>query len=247
MQFIFATISEKHGRATNQDFLGYRLVEGVGCWVLADGLGGHRGGEVAARIAVEAVITSFIANPEVSATALKQHIAAAQAALLSRQQAEPALAAMRTTLVVLLATPQAAGWAHVGDSRLYYFRNGRLNFQTRDHSVPQSLANAGEIDPEEIRFHEDRNRLLRAVGEEGQANPTVEIGKWGIQSGDAFLLCTDGFWEQVTETAMEVDLGKVTSPENWLKMMQSRLMRQILDQASPSRDNYSAIALFIEN
>jgi serine/threonine protein phosphatase PrpC len=245
MQFDTANISERHGRESNMDFMGCSLVEGVGCWAMADGLGGHYGSDVASRLAVEEVIASFTEDPEVSAAALKRHIDGAQQAILQRQREEPALDSMRTTLVVLLADQQGAFWGHVGDSRLYYFQDGRLKFQTRDHSVPQSLVNAGEIAPEEVRFHEDRNRLLRALGQEGEVNPALETRKWPLSPGDAFLLCTDGFWEYVTETEMEVDLGKVINPEQWLAKMQSRLLRHILEHVKPHGDNYSAMAVFL--
>jgi serine/threonine protein phosphatase PrpC len=148
---------------------------------------------------------------------------------------------MRTTLVVLASDGQRARWAHVGDSRLYHLRGGRIASQTLDHSVPQALARAGEIRPDEIRCHEDRNRLLRTLGNEDEARPTVLGEPVLLEPDDAFLLCTDGFWEFVTEAEIEVTLAKAATPEDWLTTMATRL----LNRADPGHDNYTAVAVWV--
>lgn len=132
-------------------------------------------------------------------------------------------------------------WGHVGDSRLYHFRNGVVAFQTKDHSVPQTLVNAGDITKEQIRTHPDRNRILRAVGNPDGVKPTILDASRKIQRGDAFLLCTDGFWEYVTETEMAVDLAKSATPKDWLGWMELRLIGKV----ETGYDNYSALALFV--
>src|SRR5580692_7967525 len=162
--FETATLSAPGGRVDNEDSLGYRMVNGAGCWALADGLGGHRGGEIASRLAVDAAISSFEANPAVNEDALNGHMVQANRAVLERQAAEVELTHMRTTMVLLIASPEAATWSHAGDSRLYWFRKGKIQEQTRDDSVPQRLVDAGEISVDQIRFHEDRSRLLNSIG-----------------------------------------------------------------------------------
>src|SRR5579872_5943301 len=98
MAFVTASISNPGGRAVNEDHCGYLEVSGAGCWVVADGLGGHGGGATASGLAVDAVIASFRANPSVTADALRSHLIAAHTAILQRQ-GEPALSQMRSTIV----------------------------------------------------------------------------------------------------------------------------------------------------
>jgi serine/threonine protein phosphatase PrpC len=242
--FITAGLTETQQRRRNEDFYDYLWVDGVGCWVVADGLGGHQGGEVASRLAVESIMTAFDGQPEISLEAVTRYLQAAQQALLSRQKEDSLLSGMRTTIVLLLAEPGAAIWGHAGDSRLYHFRGGRILNRTKDHSVSQALANSGEIKPEEVRFHEDRHRLLRVLGQDEDFRPTIIKTKQFVEAGDAFLLCTDGFWELVLETEMEADLGRANTPEAWLEKMQNRIRERTLKESNKKHDNYTALALF---
>ncbi|MCI0489334.1 MAG: protein phosphatase 2C domain-containing protein [Blastocatellia bacterium] len=243
MYFQTGRVSDRGGRSRNQDSCGFLMLEDGACWVVADGLGGHLGGEIASAIAVEAILDSFRRNRALSPQALESHISAAHNAILEKQRQEPHLSNCRTTAVLLVSDYRSALWAHTGDSRLYHLRGGRIHFQTKDHSVPQVMADAGEIALDRIRHHEDRNRLLRALGTEGEARPTVQIEKQRLCREDAFLLCVDGFWEYVFETEMEVDYSKAVDPADWLAKMESRITRR----ADENHDNYTAIGVFYAN
>ncbi len=238
--FSTAVLSEAGGRAGNQDCARYGMRGGLYCWALADGLGGHGGGESAAELAVTSILGQFESYAECSPAALRTYVEAAAQAVVHGQRQNPAHAAMRTTLVVLLADSAGAMWAHAGDTRLYYLRAGRIASQTRDHSVPQAMVDAGRMSAGEIRFHEDRNRLLRSLGG-GESGATFEDQARRIAPGDAFLLATDGFWEYVRELEMEVELAKAAAPGEWLAGMAARLRAR----APEGNDNYSAIAVFV--
>jgi serine/threonine protein phosphatase PrpC len=210
------------------------MTKASGCWVLADGLGGHHGGAAASRVAVDTVLAGFRENPEISSEALAGHIGRANQAVLEKQQSEPELQAMRTTVVALLASPEAAVWAHAGDSRLYRF-SGETWERTKDHSVPQRLADAGEIGQDQIRFHEDRNRLLRSLGSRAEAGSEIVQAERAPRLGDAFLLASDGFWEWLSEVEMAEDLRGSSNSKRWLEKMEARI--KVRTDAPPGADH----------
>ena len=128
---------------------------------------------------------------------------------------------------------------HIGDSRLYHFRRGKLKTQTKDHSISQLAVMMGEITVDKIRFHEDRDRVLRALGSDS-AKP--EISKeMDAAPGNAFLLCTDGFWEFVYEKEIKKLLWKAKKPEVWLREMEKLLRTRIPEDT----DNYTSAAVYI--
>jgi serine/threonine protein phosphatase PrpC len=240
MSFMTDSVSRIGGRELNEDSYGFLEMNNAACWVVADGLGGHRGGETASKIAVDAVLASFRITPEFSTEALQRHLEAAQQAVLKAQKDQPTLSTMRTTIVVLLTDSLRVLWAHVGDSRLYCLENGHIVFCTKDHSVVQAMVSAGELSPNQIRHHEDRNRLLRCLGNsDNDFRPTILSDARSLYRGTAFLLCTDGFWENVTEPEMEVDFAKGEGIRDWLALMEDRL----LERATENNDNYTAIAV----
>lgn len=242
MRFLTEMLTDVGGRQVNEDRCNFLEANGTTCWVVTDGLGGQGGGDVASQLATDTVLSRFQQDAGVSAEVLRAGLLEADKAVASNQDREPRLAGMRTTAVVLLADSQQAQWAHIGDTRLYHFRGGRVVFQTEDHSVTQALAKAGEISRREIRFHEDRSRLLRSLG--GQEEPRLSIldVPVALQPEDAFLMATDGLWEHVTETEMEAELAKSDDPAGWLRRMQIRLRQR----AVGGYDNYTAIGVLVQ-
>jgi len=235
-------LSRPGGRSENQDYCESMTAGDYTCFVLADGLGGHHGGEIASKTAAEAILSRFAANPCISPKDIRDYLLAGQNAVLETQERDTLVSAMRTTAVVLVIGEDAAVWGHVGDSRMYVFRRGSVFLQTEDHSVPQAMVHAGDLHARKIRGHEDRNRLLRTLGKDDDFRPEIPGDTFALMNGDVFLLCSDGFWEYVTETAMEIELAKAASPEEWLRGMELR----ITAAAEPRHDNYSAIAIFVE-
>lgn len=242
MNFQTATICKQGGRQYNEDWLGYISQDNdSNCWVLADGLGGHGGGDIASRLAVDVILSSFQENSTFSSENIKDLFQKSYEAIKDGQSSSPQLKHMQTTAVCLITQGNEALWGHVGDSRLYHFHEHLIQKQTFDHSVPQMLAKAGEIESSEIRFHEDRNRLLRSIGSKDGVKPHIELSAITLVPGDAFLLCTDGFWEHVFENEMELDSVQTTGAEDWISVMEERLLNRVL----PGNDNYSAIAIIV--
>lgn len=240
MIFQTFSLSKAGGRKINEDYCAHLQLADRACWLVADGLGGHKGGSVASRTVVEAFLRTFREIPFLTEESLSLCLTAAEQYLRKTQEENVRLSAMMTTLVSVVSDYKKAVWAHAGDSRLYIFRKGALLFQTEDHSIPQSLVKGGFLKPEEIRYHEDRNRLVKAMGRES-TNPSINLTGHAFARGDVMLLCTDGFWEHVLEEEMEAALGKAESPERWLLSLEELLLQRVTGE----HDNYTGIAVFI--
>lgn len=196
-------------RSVNQDAIGtFDLEDGPGRLVMvADGMGGHRGGEVASRMAVECVrdvLLPTAPDPDALVDAIRQ----ANTRINTAGSQDRALAGMGTTGVVLLFADGGRAWvAHVGDSRAYRVSEGRIEPLTEDHSVVGELVRLGRITPEEARNHPQRNEILRAIGT--QQDVKIEINPVDVMPGDRFLLCSDGLSTLVTDE----EIGEILTRE----------------------------------
>ena len=254
----YSTFSDKGGREVNEDKVGFTEQDGRYCFVLCDGLGGHGMGDVASLLVCESILGTFKEGKYGSYTEfLKQAFENAQGKLLEEQDRLSAKNKMKTTCVILTIDKAPAGSVisgdeagdtyigFIGDSRLYVFNDNEVVKRTLDHSVPQRLALAGQIMEKEIRNHPDRNKVLCVLGTEWE-KPGYELLKPMAQKEiQAFLLCSDGFWEGIEEKEMCHLLKKSDSPEEWLEQMVARIKknnRKTLDKM----DNYSAIAVWVE-
>ena len=209
-------------------------------FALADGLGGMGGGQIASQLAIRSVMGQYKWTGGVFS--MEAAMETAQNAVFYGQRTHPDADNMSSTLVLLSISGSWAIWAHVGDSRLYFFRKGKVQVQTEDHSVPQMLVRMGEIREEQIREHPDRNRLLKTLGWDwGDNGYTVSEGT-RIQRGDAFLLCSDGFWELITEREMISQLKANADAAGWLQSM-CRIVET--NGEGKDMDNYSAICVMI--
>lgn len=239
MVFSTYAYSNVGGRLNNEDYMIYQ----DGIWVVADGLGGHDCGEVASKTASQAVIAQLTGKEvDFSYETMEKIVTEANNAVLTAQKENEELASMRTTLVFAISNGTHLRYANVGDSRFYYFKRGHVYTQSEDHSVSALSARIGDIKYEDIRTDDDRNKLLKVLGNEEELKVKLPDDVIELESGDAFLLCSDGFWEHVYEAEMEFDLMKSSSPEEWLKHM---LKRVILKTENRDNDNYTAIAVMI--
>lgn len=239
MQYHLFTDQGK--RNNNEDYIGMTERDGNVLFVLADGLGGHGKGEVASKLVVEQTIEYYRSGDK--PPSLAECIVHSQKELLDLQEREDARDGMKTTIVVLEMSQDQARWAHVGDSRLYVFRRGKLQLRTYDHSVPQMLVATGEIKEKDIRHHVDRNRLLRVMGIPWKKPMYTVSEDYTVKPKTAFLLCTDGFWEWMEEKEMEKLLKKADTPEQWIDAMVKEIWKK---GEGHSMDNLSAIAVFAD-
>jgi len=192
-------------RSENQDHVAVVEMEWGTGLIVADGMGGHRGGSEASRVAVE-VVGQFLreanikrAHPTVYQQLLWDAIKLANVEVFERARADEALKGMGTTIVaVLLVGPQAYS-AHVGDSRLYHFRDGLPVRLTDDHTIVQELISHDLISQDEGRSHPHAHRLSRAVGARPDVDPEVRPTPFELYPGDSLLLCSDGLTDMVED------------------------------------------------
>jgi serine/threonine protein phosphatase PrpC len=242
MQLGVTAMSRPGGRPANEDACGFLSRDDICFCVVADGAGGHQGGAAASKIVVSRVLTWLRDNASCEPEALRYAILAANHAVVVEQRRDAKLADMRSTVIVLAIDTQRrrAVWGHMGDSRLYAFRGGTLLRRTSDHSLAQQLIDTGYVSAEELRGSFQRARLYAALGEVDPPPPTVIEAALEVQEGDAFLLCTDGWWDSLEAGAMELVLAQASSADDWLRAME----REIIERHRPGQDNYTALAVW---
>lgn len=201
MKFSIYQESRKGARANNQDRTSYTYSRDALLMIVADGMGGHLHGEVASQIAVQFLSEAFqreaqdkLADPFMF---LLKNVGNAHNAIIDYAEARGLLETPRTTCVACVVQDSIAYWVHVGDSRLYHLRGGRICAQTKDHSRVQLLLDQGRIREEAAAAHPERNKIFNCLG--AMTPPQVELSrKTALKPGDILLLCTDGLWGPLT-------------------------------------------------
>lgn len=232
-------------RTVNQD--SYVLLPDRGLYAVADGMGGHQGGEVASQLAVE---TLQVAYQDLTSDSLTEAIAVANHRIRLEGEGDPSLRGMGTTVVAVAllpdetkgddeqpdpAVPQRLVIANVGDSRGYLFRDSALVQITEDHSIVADLVREGRITPDEADVHPQRNIVTRVLG----VYETVEVDLWPVDPvrGDRYLLCSDGLFNEVSSDQITAVLRRLADPQE----AADELVR--LANASGGRDNITAVLL----
>jgi len=245
IQLDLAIMSRQGGRNYNEDACGHWHSDQHLCCVVADGAGGHGGGDIASKLAVRYIIEQCAEQPINGPGGVHELILATNRHIHENRKLGGKQENMHSTVVSLFIDldTQAALWGYVGDSRLYVFRRGRIRLHTRDHSVVQSLVDAGLLSPDQMRTHAQRSELLCALGSrEEDLTIGVSADPWLLAPGDVFLLCTDGLWEYVDEAALEESLAQARDPDEWLSMLEALVLRNAAHK--PSHDNFSALTVW---
>ena len=236
MQLDVASYTNIGGCEVNEDSILCQQEEGFVIAAVADGLGGHGGGKIASTLAIQTLAEQEPLLREMKDESLREACAQTNRAVLDAQTSQ---VRMKTTLALAVISEKALALLHVGDSRAYLFRAGEIAYQSQDHSVSQLAVLTGAIKPEQIRFHEDRNKVLRSLGSESGATPDIHWLNEQLYEGDAVLLCSDGFWEFVTEREMLRALQRAKNAEDWI----ARMRRFVQRRAGKKNDNNSAVAV----
>lgn len=248
MNYSTYTYTNQGGRTHNEDSIALCQEDDCCFCLVADGLGGHKGGAMASDIVATTMMNQWKDNPPSDQSYdqrkewLEQVIGSTNETLLEAQVAQGNT--MKSTLACLELFQNRATWAHVGDSRIFFLTDGHIFHATQDHSVTYKKFIAGDITKEEINFDEDRSSLLRVVGDKNRCTPNVDELPLDqpLKEGDAFLICSDGFWEWIFDGEILLDFLKSPTPESWV----TNMLVRILPRKNSEHDNLSAVAVFVE-
>lgn len=238
-------VSEKGGRQNNEDSI-YPLPETVNSnqklFLVCDGVGGAEKGEIASALACESFQTYFATFQEKEADEpfIKNAIRYTETRFDNYLSNHPEAYGMATTLTMVSVGNSGITLAHVGDSRIYHFRNGNILYQTEDHSLVNSLVKLGKITKEEARSHPQRNVIIRAI--QGTEHPTEAdvVVLNDILSGDYLFMCTDGVMERLTNEDLSTIFSSCKSPEEIKDTI-------LISCCGKTRDNFSFYILPIQN
>ena len=242
----FSVYQESHigGRKVNQDRMGYSFTRDTILLLLADGMGGHILGDMAAAIAMQTIGNLFqkqalpmIGRPE---RFLEESFLAAHNEIHRYRITNNLPETPRTTIVACLIQNGNAYWAHCGDSRLYWMRQGQVLLRTKDHSRLETLIAQGKVDPSERHTHPDRNKLFNCLGAPNA--PIVELSRRvSLQAGDLILLCSDGLWGVLPDHMLAQSLH-----EHTIVRAIPELIHSAIDIAGKNSDNVTALAMMWE-
>src|SRR3569832_2511384 len=244
MRFSVYQESNIGGRKSNQDRMGYCYTRDTLLLLLADGMGGHIQGEAAATIALQTISALFQqnANPYIKKPErfLEDAFFAAHREIHRYRAINNLPETPRTTIVACLVQHGNATWAHCGDSRMYWMRNGQILSRTRDHSRVETLIAQGKIDPAERDTHPDRNKLFNCLGAPNM--PIVEVSRRAsLQTGDILLLCSDGLWSMLPDHVLAHQQQTAT-----VERAVPDLLRMAAGIGGKKSDNNTALAVMWE-
>jgi serine/threonine protein phosphatase PrpC len=200
-------LSEIGGREYNQDCVMVSQKNGKYCIAVADGLGSYNGSEIASRVAVQYLIDWFNENCDSDELFVKSSVSSAlmraHNKILERKESDMSISSSCTTIALVVSDNVTSVMAHIGDTRIYEIKNGKILYRSKDHSLAQIAVERGEITTDEIRTHKDQNKLLRVLGSDYFVDADISTDFFPLTYGDGFVICTDGLWEYVSEKEFE--------------------------------------------
>ena len=233
----YTSMTHPGGQKLNKDCFDKVCRNGVYCFVMSDGDG--VGGEEASEIVVKAVIKAFGKQPSVTEQTAEECMAAAQSAVKDHIELNPWLECMTATAAILITDGKKAICAHIGDTRIYTLNKGSIELITNDHTEAMERYLAKEISFSEIRLCKNSPKT-RVIGRDSEDGPEVD-NLYRIKDKTAFLMCTDGFWQNINESNIEGALKNTASSKEWL----GNMLRTIEKTTPVSCGNLTAVAIIM--
>ncbi len=248
MKFQLGSVTRVGNRKKNEDSYGSFSNSHTLVMVVADGMGGHGGGQLASQSVIKTVGKFF--EEQNQGEPIKDPVAFLQKVILASHDEINRVGAAqnppvdpRTTIVICLIQDSFAWWAHLGDSRLYLFRHGTLKFRTRDHSRIEELMQQGLINAKEAQTHPQRHQVTRCLGGPRAITKMTITKAQPLQTGDMILLCSDGLWNPMRSQKILDVVMTSSNSGNFMDDIASDLASEAESAAMPRSDNVTLMLM----
>ena len=241
-KFTTVFFSEAGTKNKNNDYFGYVQLDNYAIWAVADGFDEEEGADVAARLAVESAIEYFMLHPEFSREIISEIMSYVNLKVREKQTETERYSLMHTSLLIVISNYNALLYGNIGNTRFYHLRNGYVISQSSDDTVAQLLVGEEALNTGDLKYHRQRNDLLQAIGDYGKIKPNILKTPVILQEKDTFCLTTIGFWENIDEKEMEVELSRYDEGKKWLVSLEKKVIATLRDNV----ENYTFAAVGIE-
>lgn len=242
-KFTTVFFSEAGTKNKNNDYFGYVQLDNYAIWAVADGFDEEEGADVAARLAVESAIEYFMLHPEFSREIISEIMSYVNLKVREKQSETERYSLMHTSFLIVISNYNALLYGNIGNTRFYHLRNGYVISQSRDDTVAQLLVEEEALNTGDLKYHRQRNDLLQAIGDYGEIKPNILKTPITLQEKDVFCLTTMGFWENIDEKEMEVELSRYDESKKWLVSLEKKVVATLRDDV----ENYTFAAVTIED
>ena len=242
-KFTTVFFSEAGTKNKNNDYFGYIQLDNYAIWAVADGFDEEEGADVAARLAVESAIEYFMLHPEFSREIISEIMSYVNLKVREKQTETERYSLMHTSFLIVISNYNALLYGNIGNTRFYHLRNGYVISQSSDDTVAQLLVGEEALNTGDLKYHRQRNDLLQAIGDYGEIKPNIPKTPITLQEKDVFCLTTIGFWENIDEKEMEVELSRYDESKKWLVSLEKKVVATLRDDV----ENYTFAAITIED
>ena len=242
-KFTTVFFSEAGTKNKNNDYFGYVQLDNYAIWAAADGFDEEEGADVAARLAVESAIEYFMLHPEFSREIISEIMSYVNLKVREKQTETERYSLMHTSFLIVISNYNALLYGNIGNTRFYHLRNGYVISQSSDDTVAQLLVEEEALNTGDLKYHRQRNDLLQAIGDYGKIKPNILKTPITLQEKDVFCLTTMGFWENIDEKEMEVELSRYDESKKWLVSLEKKVVATLRDDV----ENYTFAAVTIED
>ena len=242
-KFTTVFFSEAGTKNKNNDYFGYIQLDNYAIWAVADGFDEEEGADVADRLAVESAIEYFMLHPEFSREIISEIMSYVNLKVREKQTETERYSLMHTSFLIVISNYNALLYGNIGNTRFYHLRNGYVISQSSDDTVAQLLVGEEALNTGDLKYHRQRNDLLQAIGDYGEIKPNIPKTPITLQEKDVFCLTTIGFWENIDEKEMEVELSRYDESKKWLVSLEKKVVATLRDDV----ENYTFAAITIED